>query len=418
MTQHVPRLPFSLDPLIAEAKRRMRRRRVVVAALAVVLAAGVAGVVLALRGPGTPRYSVGPSGAVARWQSVAVQDPHTHLFDRFNSVSVAPPGKAWAVGDYFTGHEGGPNGAFLEEWTGQRWRLVGKPLPNAAGWSVSASGENDAWALGDHLLEHWNGQAWREVATARLPGSRVLHAIATRGPRDAWVVGEHWRGNGKTGNPLVEHWNGTGWSVVATPNPSAQGGRYDAILQAVSIRSASDIWAVGYLLTGRHMQASRTLITHWNGRQWRIVPSPSVHASNGVLNNILFAVAADSKNDAWAVGSWGSHVGGYGGGGDHALVLHWNGRSWSRANLPVIRERNTLLGIAARDGQAWAVGDRGEQPHQRPLIERWDGKRWTIAQSPSGFDLAGVSLLGCGKSWAVGAAGRRPLAVRLACGHS
>jgi hypothetical protein len=38
---HVPRLPFSLDPLIAEARRRMRRRRVLLAALVVGLLAAV-----------------------------------------------------------------------------------------------------------------------------------------------------------------------------------------------------------------------------------------------------------------------------------------------------------------------------------------------------------------------------------------
>jgi hypothetical protein len=366
---------------------------------------------------GVGSASLASSGGSCRWRPASVEDPHAHLFDRFNSVTVSPSGRAWAVGDYFTGREGGPNGAFIEEWTGGRWRLVGQPLPNAAGWSVSASGENDAWALGDHLLEHWNGQNWREVATARFRGSHVLHAIATRGSRDAWVVGERWRGNGKIGRTLAEHWNGKRWSVVATPNPSAHGERSDAILQAVTVRSASDVWAVGYLLTGRHMQASRTLIAHWNGRRWRIVPSPSVRASSGVLNDILFAVSADAKNDAWAAGSWGSEAGGYGGKGDHALVLHWNGRRWIRATLPAIRERNTLLGIAVSGGHAWAVGDRGEQPRQRPLIERWDGAHWTIAQSPSGFDLAGVSFAAHGRSWAVGAAGRRPLAAQLICGH-
>jgi hypothetical protein len=164
-------------------------------------------------------------------------------------------------------------------------------------------------------------------------------------------------------------------------------------------------------------RVSRTLIARWYGRHWQIVPSPSVRASNGVLNNILFAVSVDSKNDAWAVGSWGNQAGGYGGRGDHALVLHWNGQRWSRATLPLIRQRNTLLGVATHDGQAWAVGDRGEQPRQRPLIERWDGTGWTIAQSPSGFDLAGVSLAAHGKLWTVGASRRRPLAAQLVCRH-
>ena len=48
MTTHAPRLPFSLDPLVAEAKKRARRRRL---RIAVVVPVFVAGVVVALRGP-------------------------------------------------------------------------------------------------------------------------------------------------------------------------------------------------------------------------------------------------------------------------------------------------------------------------------------------------------------------------------
>jgi hypothetical protein len=66
MELRVPRLSVSLDPLIAEAKRRMRRRRVLVVVLALALAGIAAGVALALRGPSTPRFTVGPTGFVAR----------------------------------------------------------------------------------------------------------------------------------------------------------------------------------------------------------------------------------------------------------------------------------------------------------------------------------------------------------------
>lgn len=59
MTLHAPRLPISVDPLMAEAKRRMRQRRLLVGALIVALAAAVAGASLALRGP------KGPAGAPA-----------------------------------------------------------------------------------------------------------------------------------------------------------------------------------------------------------------------------------------------------------------------------------------------------------------------------------------------------------------
>jgi hypothetical protein len=43
MTAHVPRLSFSLDLLLPEAKRRMRNRRVQIAVLAVLIAGSAAG---------------------------------------------------------------------------------------------------------------------------------------------------------------------------------------------------------------------------------------------------------------------------------------------------------------------------------------------------------------------------------------
>lgn len=344
-----------------------------------------------------------------------MQDPHAHLYDGFESVTATASGAAWAVGEYYTGREGGPNGAFIERWTGRRWRLVGRPLPLASLWSVSASGPDDAWAVGDHLVEHWDGRNWRRVDAARIPGD-IFRTAAARGARDAWLVGEQWRGGHENGKTLVERWNGSRWRVVPSPNPPAAGHRYDAVLQAVSVRSASDAWAVGYRLGGPHLLVARTLVEHWDGRRWRIVPSPNVRASGGVLYDILFAVTVDGPDDAWAVGSYESHAGGYGGGGEHALVLHWNGRRWSRVALPPTRQRNLLRGVAAGDAGPWAVGDRGLPPHHHhALVERWTGTRWRIAPAPSGFGLAGISAPARGTSWAVGSAGRRPLAARLVC---
>lgn len=62
MTLHARRLPFALDPLIGEAKRRARQRRVL-GALGVLLTAGLAvGLTLALRSPGG-RPNGGPATA-------------------------------------------------------------------------------------------------------------------------------------------------------------------------------------------------------------------------------------------------------------------------------------------------------------------------------------------------------------------
>ena len=54
MTLHARWLPLSLDPVIAEAKRRSRQRRLLLGALIVALAALGVGTTLALRGPAGP----------------------------------------------------------------------------------------------------------------------------------------------------------------------------------------------------------------------------------------------------------------------------------------------------------------------------------------------------------------------------
>jgi hypothetical protein len=352
---------------------------------------------------------------LCHWRAALVEDPHPRLFDRFDSVAVTRSGRAWAVGDYYTGHEGGPNGAFIEEWTGRRWQLVGRPLPNALLWSVSASGPADAWAVGDHLVEHWNGHLWRGVETARVRGGSIIDAVASHNPHDAWLVGERWTADRRIGRTLIEHWNGERWSVVPSPSPAAPGRRHDAILQAVDARSASDAWAAGYSISGKHGTAFRTLVEHWNGRRWEITPTPNVRASDGVLNDILFAVSGARRGGAWAVGSWASYAGGYGGKGDHALALRWDGLRWSQVSPAPIGGRTFLHGVAALGGTVWAVGDRGVPPRHETLIERWNGSRWTLSRSPSGFDLAAVSGQRDGPMWVVGAVSRRPLAARLVC---
>jgi hypothetical protein len=350
------------------------------------------------------------------WRAITSADPHPSLYDRFDSIAAVSPRDAWAVGDSFTGREGGRQGAFIERWNGRRWRLAAAPIPRGAIlWSLSASGARDVWAVGQaadggQLIEHWDGARWR-VALAPHPPAPILFAVAARTPRDAWAVGVRDRGGG--GQTLIEHWDGARWAVVSSPSPRAPPGRRPyAILRAVTAISPSDVWAAGYSVVGVPATTLRTLIEHWDGRQWTIVPSPNVRSPHGVINDILFSISGRRRDDVWAVGSWGSVPGGYGGKGDHALALHWDGRNWSRIVTPTVAQRSLLFGVVTRGGRAWAVGDRGLQPHQQTLIERWDGARWSVVPSPAGFSLAAVTTSPGSAVWTVGAIGRRPLAAR------
>jgi hypothetical protein len=67
------------------------------------------------------------------------------------------------------------------------------------------------------------------------------------------------------------------------------------LLFGITAISASNLWAVG-VSVNNHTQ---TLIEHWNGTKWSIFPSPTPGTNGG-----LSAVAASSAHNVWAVGSY------------------------------------------------------------------------------------------------------------------
>ncbi len=59
--------------------------------------------------------------------------------------------------------------------------------------------------------------AWSVVASPNAtPGNNELHAVASISANDVWAVGtsENTLGNDQT---LILHWDGTVWSIVASP---------------------------------------------------------------------------------------------------------------------------------------------------------------------------------------------------------
>src|SRR5271169_3752384 len=92
----------------------------------------------------------------------------------------------------------------------------------------------------------------------------LLLGASARTGTDAWAVGEQFVGAGAAPAPPVSyHWNGTAWSLVATPTLSVS-----SALQAVSASTATDAWATGFSVLGRHQQG--TLMEHWNGTAWSV----------------------------------------------------------------------------------------------------------------------------------------------------
>ena len=140
----------------------------------------------------------------------------------------------------------------------------------------------------------------------------TLSGVAAISAHNVWAVGAYGNGNGSF--TLVEHWTGTQWQVVASPN--VKGSLSDSLSGMVAI-TANNIWAVGSYNNASNN--SQILIEHWNSSGWSIVSSPNVSS----VANSLAAISAVSATDIWAVGTVsGNH-------GFQTLMEHWNGTHWS-----------------------------------------------------------------------------------------
>ena len=360
---------------------------------------------------GTALAGLGPGAASASACGSGTGQPaRPGSQNRFFAVAISSC-QAWAVGDYVTG--AGDLRTLIERWNGTGWKQQPSPSPAAAYndlFGAAATSATNAWAVGQYsnnpasldfhtLAEHWNGTAWTLVPSPS-PGGRtgnsLLHAVAATSASDAWAVGGYTNGSGTDSRTLAEHWNGTVWTRVPSPNPG--GTTSSATLAAVAAASPSDAWAVGQSSAG-------ALIEHWNGTAWAQVPSP-------VPAGVLTGVAATSASDAWAVGYYHNT----GALRLKTLVEHWNGTTWTQvpspnpSPAPFTNRLNAVAATSASD--VWAVGDYISSARPNPtltLVEHWNGTTWTQVPSPSPSpgpgpfnDLDGVAAGSATSAWAVG----------------
>src|SRR5439155_25465012 len=120
------------------------------------------------------------------------------------------------------------------------------------------------------------------------------------------------------GRTLTIHRDGGQWTHVPSPNPNLTNDIN--LLADVEAIAANDVWAVGYGLGPG--TAYLTLIEHWDGSQWSIVPSPNV----STFDNYLWGVSALSTNDIWAACHYKASIGV--GRVDRTIVDQWYGSEW------------------------------------------------------------------------------------------
>ena len=125
---------------------------------------------------------------------------------------------------------------------------------------------------------------------------------------------------------------------------------------------------------------SDNLVVSWNGKRWSIQPTPKPSRMGSIS---LTGVSCASKTSCIAVGSIGS--GGMQSGGP--LVEGWNGTRWSiqRAPNPAGATYITLIGVSCATATACtAVGSYNNRAGRgRALVERWNGTKWSIQPTPN-----------------------------------
>lgn len=149
--------------------------------------------------------------------------------------------------------------------------------------------------------------------------------------------------------------------------------------------------AVGYRTDAGGSQVP--LAERWDGSGWatQVTPSPS-----GSTSSFLSAVSCSAPKGCTAVGSYESAAN-----ASESLVERWNGRRWT---LQSVREPSnslgsSLSGVACVTGRACiAVGGyETASGHDFTLAERWDGRVWAEQHtpSPSGSGFARLDSVAC-----------------------
>lgn len=363
---------------------------------AAVLASAPVLIGAAMLAPAAPASAAPAAGG---WTALTV--PSTGNNTLLTAVSARAGNDAWAVGEQFVGAGQAPAPPVAYHWNGNQWSLVPTPSlgVSASFQAVSASSATDAWAVGftvrrddqdSTLLEHWNGKAWSVDSADELTGEAdSLTSVVDLSSSNAWAVGQ-----GGTG-PLLEHWNGTTWSPVTLPDAGFTPGSG----QSLSATSASDIWLAGTSinLTNGTMFAEAL---HYNGSAWSVVPM----AQPGTNTPSIHAVTAISPTDAWAVGE---DIGATSAVGGSTLIEHWNGSKWSIVPSPTPGADPFLTGVAARGpSDVYAVGSNLPSINggaDEGMILRWNGSAWSVDADQANESLSGAgAVAGAGNEWAAG----------------
>jgi hypothetical protein len=307
------------------------------------------------------------------------------------------------------------------------WRIT-QVLAGAAIGGLWAGGTRDAWLAGDEcadpvtcgsgnssngtlIVRRWDGKAWRVVtppsAYVDSPLDQGVAAVAATSASNAWVLAA--RGSESVDYTDALHWTGRRWAAPV---------RLDAAIQAAVAPSATQLWAFGqpaeygpagyfahfngrtwthgsFPLTGTAAAARSASdvwvggdtakglgIEHWDGRRWRVTALPDLGLGSGSALQYfadIFGFVDLGLDDAWAdigvLNATGANPPG-------TIILHWNGKAWSRVKFPYVGDAMTPVAYDGHGG-IWLATADGTGSNVTVWFDHYSRGRWTRAKVPS-----------------------------------
>lgn len=319
----------------------------------------------------------------------------------FSSLACNSAKACLAVGFFYPGSSG-ETAPLIERLSHGRWSILAvrvDPAISAGLGGVSCPARRSCTAVGAlstySTTYTWalrgNGSSFSTQPTPNetIPASAQLNGVSCVSSTACTAVGQYTdaAGNHQT---LAETWNGTGWSIQATPNPPTGG---DSQFNSVSCPTATTCIAVGSTEYGPQ------LAERWDGVSWTMIQSTTNPSGFTRLNS----VSCSSPTACMAVGS---------------SVEQWDGSRWTVQrvpNPPAGSQSETLNGVSCTTSTACTVvGDFeinttvpcGPTPVPGPpptlcsgfvyqtLAEAWNGTTWSTQATPTpagGGQLNGVS---------------------------
>jgi hypothetical protein len=252
------------------------------------------------------------------------------------------------------------------------------------------------------LALRWNGKSWKAAAARAPAGSNgaYLNGVSCPSAKNCYAVGSYSSGS-TLGSTLVEHWNGSAWSIVASPNAAGAATTSLAGVSCSGAGAALACVAVGSYSPSAEGNPYYAVAERMVRGRWYVVSTPKV--SNG-QSNALTGVSCSSASSCFAVGGRRRGLGA-------TLIEHWDGKKWAVAvsSNPKGYRLSQFGGISCTSAKSCVAVGLSSTDAVTPstLINRWNGKRWTIDTSSkpkgaAGSSFASVSCVSASKCVAVG----------------